>query len=149
MLMTVPTIHLNGTTKEQLLEQIENAWAAVNAAIDALKQMAPHGRDYYPQGPDAITRARDQHLARMRKLQDVCDDLETLAQAIQDPRGHDDKEAEKLEAEMWKFTEWMSRVGACLKDKGCDTYDEELARHLYDEGCEATVAASVLCCAAP
>lgn len=78
----VPTIHLNGTSKDRLLEAIENAHAATLKAQEALAETAPNGRDYYPQGPDAIFKAQDEHKARMRKLVEVQMELEHIAEAI-------------------------------------------------------------------
>ena len=80
--MIAPTIHLNGTSRDEISRQLEEAYAAVNAAIDALKRAAPNGRDYYPQGLDAIDRAMDEHFARMLKLQSVADEIENLANAF-------------------------------------------------------------------
>jgi len=80
--MMTPTIHLNGTPKERLLEQIENAYGKLGEAIKALANAAPNGRDYYPQGSDAIYRAQDEHSARMKKLLEVRKELEDLANAL-------------------------------------------------------------------
>ena len=55
--MMIPTVHLNGTGKAALVDGIEAAHRAVAAALDALAEAAPNGRDYYPQGSDAIGRA--------------------------------------------------------------------------------------------
>jgi hypothetical protein len=55
--MVYPTIHLNGTSKDRLLEDIEKAYAAINAALN-------------------------EHLARQQKLQDVLLELQDLAEHI-------------------------------------------------------------------
>ena len=80
--MIKPTIHLNGTSKERLLEDIEEAYNALNVAFAKMKEVTPNGRDYYPQGPDAIYKAQDEHRARMQKLTDVQIDLQELAEHI-------------------------------------------------------------------
>jgi hypothetical protein len=80
--MVYPTIHLNGTSKDRLLEDIEKAYAAINDAQQALRNAAPNGRDYYPQGPDVICTALNEHLARQQKLQDVLLELQDLAEHI-------------------------------------------------------------------
>lgn len=59
--MTVPTVHLNGTGKAGLLEQQREVWNAAEALLRALAKATPHGRDYYPQGPDALTAAQAEH----------------------------------------------------------------------------------------
>lgn len=82
--MMVPTIHLNGTRKDDLIEALHNAILAVNTAIERVAETAPNGRDYYPQGPAAITAAQNEHVARLRRLGDVGTELEELAAAIYD-----------------------------------------------------------------
>ena len=52
--MTLPTIHLNGTDPKTLLGDAINAMDALRTAIEALDKTAPNGRDYYPQGSDAL-----------------------------------------------------------------------------------------------
>ena len=80
--MTTPTIHLNGTPRERLIETLCDAGAAVNAAIEAVQQTAPIGRDYYPQGNAALTHATGEHVKRLVKLKEVYQELEELAIAI-------------------------------------------------------------------
>ena len=77
-----PTVHVNGTAYEVLLEQHLNAASTVRKAIEALGQAAPNGRDYYPQGPAAIRAAMEQHVQRVRRLQSVYDELERMAELI-------------------------------------------------------------------
>lgn len=81
--MIAPTIHLNGTSRESLLEALETAYRKLGEAYDALKQTAPNGRDYYPQGPNAIGQATSEHFARLKRIDEVRDELEALAIAIQ------------------------------------------------------------------
>lgn len=83
-ILIVPTVHLNGTSRDDLLEQNVNAMHAVAAAMRALEAAAPNGRDYYPQAPNAITAAKEQHGDRLRSLADVHKELETIATAIAD-----------------------------------------------------------------
>lgn len=82
--MLVPTIHLNGTSQEDLLTQVTKAAHAVYAAVEALSQMAPNGRDYYPQGPDALPLALREHRKRMATLEDLLQELQELSEAIHD-----------------------------------------------------------------
>jgi len=60
--MIIPTIHLNGTSKEELARQLEDAHSAITFAQTKLRQAAPNAPDYYPQGPDAIYQATDDHM---------------------------------------------------------------------------------------
>lgn len=80
--MTIPTVHLNGTSKASLLGQLEDASNALEAAYKALKQAAPNGRDYYLDGPDAITAATAEHMDRLRRLDSVKDEIDELARKI-------------------------------------------------------------------
>lgn len=84
MSLEIPRVHLNGTSKEQLLEAIEEAYAKINDALQALAQTAPNGRDYYvkPNSGQALNRATDEHITRMEKLRDVQRQLQELAEGI-------------------------------------------------------------------
>lgn len=84
MPLTIPTVHLNGTSKGDLLEAIEQAHDAVRAAQEKLAETAPNGRDYYPQGAYAFESAVREHSARMQKLVDVNTELQQLAEAVAD-----------------------------------------------------------------
>lgn len=81
--MQLPTIHSNGTSAESLTEGLCEAYSALNDAYDKLKQTAPNGRDYYPQGPDAYGRAREEHMGRLDRVYSVMKELEALAIEIQ------------------------------------------------------------------
>jgi hypothetical protein len=85
--LAVPTIHCNGTSREALLEQLRNAAEAVGVAIHALEGASPNGRDYYPQGPHALRKARAEHEARCQALQRVCNELLQLAEAVDQAEG--------------------------------------------------------------
>jgi hypothetical protein len=80
--MTVPTIHLNGTSKAQLVESLCNASVALRAAYTALKETAPNGRDYYPQGPAAMDAAQEEHFDRLRRVDAVRKEIDQLTIAI-------------------------------------------------------------------
>ena len=81
--MTFPTIHLNGTSKERLVEDLCDACNAIDAAYEALKKTAPNGRDYYPQGPEALERATGEHMLRLRKLDAIKGELEQIVLYIE------------------------------------------------------------------
>lgn len=80
--MIAPRIHLNGSSKDSLLRGYVLAAEAVRKAMDAIAQAAPHGRDYYMQGPAAYAMARHDHEARLRDLNRIRDELESLCFAI-------------------------------------------------------------------
>lgn len=91
-LMT-PTVHLNGTGRESLQAQLSGAAEAIQAALVALNQAAPHARDYYPQGKmgeiftHAFRTAVAQHEDRYARLQSVLDELTELYGAVSDVPG--------------------------------------------------------------
>jgi hypothetical protein len=80
--MITPTIHLNGTSGAVLLEQQLKARAALRAAIDAMVDAYPNGRDYYPQRAGAGAQAQREHEARVAAVAAVADQYEAIAEAI-------------------------------------------------------------------
>jgi len=82
-MLILPTIHLNGTSKEQLFEDLSTALYAVQAAKEAVQAAAPNGRDYYTQSGNALQQALAQHAERLRSLQTVYDELHAIAEHVQ------------------------------------------------------------------
>ena len=80
--MLIPTIHRNGTSRNALLEQYENAYRKLTEALEALQSVDVNARDYYPQGPEAGIQARKEHEARLRKLQEVRVDIGTIWESL-------------------------------------------------------------------
>lgn len=76
--MIKPSIHLNGTSAQSLAEQYSHAVTAVDKAIRCIEENGPNGRDYYPQGNDAMGIASREHAARCAKLTEVRDELREL-----------------------------------------------------------------------
>lgn len=83
--LAIPTVHLNGTSATELLNQLRDAFTAVRQATEKLSKAAPHGRDYYVQNNDrAYALAREQHEQRVKALVDIANDLEAIAIGVQD-----------------------------------------------------------------
>jgi hypothetical protein len=80
--LAVPTIHLNGTSRENLMEDLLGAYHALTEAITALGRACPNGRDYYPQGNDALSAALEDHRSRLARLESVKAELMQVAEAI-------------------------------------------------------------------
>jgi hypothetical protein len=76
--MILPTIHMNGTSAKELYEQLEKAFEAIQEAWAALKRASPNGRDYYPQGPQVVYAAEEEHFDRLNRLKSVQDELEEI-----------------------------------------------------------------------
>ena len=83
--MIYPIIHRNGTTKEDLVEQWNEAHWVLTQAVLKLQEAAPNARDYYPQGPEAIHTALAEHTARLQKLRSVLTDIEALREHVMFP----------------------------------------------------------------
>jgi len=82
----LPAMHVNGTSQEELLRQVQEAASAVNGAIDALRRAAPHGRDYYTipgyAENEAIGIATKEHRGRLAMLETVQAELRELGEHI-------------------------------------------------------------------
>ncbi len=76
-----PCIHANGTSSEELMDNLESIHTALEKARDALKAAAPNGRDYYL-GTVAIKQAQDQFVARMRAIDQLQAGLELEMELI-------------------------------------------------------------------
>lgn len=80
--IVAPIIHLNGTSKERLLEALNNAWVALSVtAYDAMKETAPNGRDYYLK-PGTMEQAIAQHNRRLKVIDDLAEELSQQMELI-------------------------------------------------------------------
>jgi len=82
--MMTPTIHMNGTSRNSLLDEIRDATHALSVAIEKLCAMRPNARDYYPQGQDAFAKAQEEHQSRITAVSAVRQELNALAESILD-----------------------------------------------------------------
>lgn len=83
--LITPRVHLNGTSKEDLLEALSTASDAIHSAIDAVAATVPNGRDHYNHPVrHALTKALSQHDSRIERLASVRDEIHTLMEAICD-----------------------------------------------------------------
>jgi len=62
---TLPVIHLNGRSPEDLLRQQRNVLRAVEALREALAAASPNSRDYYVLTPEAFVTATKEHQAEL------------------------------------------------------------------------------------
>lgn len=76
----LPTIHLNGTSARELYNQWEDVANTAQAMLDALSLATPNGRDYYPQGPQALAEAIREHEARIAAVRAVRADAYAIAE---------------------------------------------------------------------
>jgi hypothetical protein len=80
--MEKPTIHLNGSDPQTLLDGYLDTVDAIGVAINALQKCYPNGRDYYPQGDSAIREALQEQNARFTALDKVRNELFEIAESI-------------------------------------------------------------------
>jgi hypothetical protein len=80
--MIYPTIHSEGTPREELLQAATEGIAAVWRALEATSAAAPHARDYSPQGPTAYHDALRDYVYLMDRQVSVLKDLQGLARHI-------------------------------------------------------------------
>jgi hypothetical protein len=76
MTPTLPTIHLNGTSRKDLQESYDAVDDALHKLMDAWGRVEFNSRDYYVQGPEAFPKAQDERWAmanRIRELKEYVD----------------------------------------------------------------------------
>jgi hypothetical protein len=78
--LAMPTIHLNGSSAEYLLEAYNAAALALIKASDLLSATNPNARDYYldASGKD-FERAQQQHVSRLRRVVAVSNEIQQIA----------------------------------------------------------------------
>lgn len=81
--MITPTLNLNGSSANDLIEPRLKAMRHLTDAIDALSQATPNGRDY-PADRDRCTHDRDLHFARIKKIKALYSELIDEALHIRD-----------------------------------------------------------------
>jgi hypothetical protein len=86
--MSIPTVHLNGTSRDSLVKQRVNIIDALVGVEKAISQAWPHGRDFYPQGPDALSAAQQVWHERANIVGDLR--YEITKEALRIDRGETD-----------------------------------------------------------
>lgn len=73
-----PQIHSNGTSGKVLLDEYQTALDAINSAIDKVRDVTCHGRDYYTISSSAAETAFAEKLKRLQSLKEIKDELEAI-----------------------------------------------------------------------
>ena len=73
---TLPTIHLNGTSRMRLAGGYQEAHRKLLDFHNAFCAIEFHSRDYYVQGPDAFNQARDQRIDASTHIRELLNYLE-------------------------------------------------------------------------
>ena len=79
--MITPILNLNGSSADDLIAPRLNAINLIADAMEALKQVAPHGRDY-PTNPQKCVEDRETHYNRLEDLENIKDMILEEALAI-------------------------------------------------------------------
>jgi hypothetical protein len=79
-----PLIHLNGTSPERLLEALDEAYEALDNAMEKLAACAPNMRDYYPlpDGVEIFNRDVAEHRQMIQQLRAMRSTLEQVSESI-------------------------------------------------------------------
>ncbi len=80
--LVVPCVNINGTSKDDLVNQLQTAYMACETLMNALAAAAPHGRDYQTVSQELYLDARRQHDQRMRVVKQMQVELIDLAVAV-------------------------------------------------------------------
>lgn len=84
---TLPTIHLNGSSRHHLVETYHAALLTLREAIDSVRRTEPNARDYYVTGEQSYAAAQAEHLERLRKLEAVEAGLRELWRSVRTRTG--------------------------------------------------------------
>lgn len=78
----MPSVHLNGTSREELQNGYEKSYRALMNAIDAFADNGFNARDYYVQGPNSYSDARHERDKHLKALYDARAYLELHLEAL-------------------------------------------------------------------
>lgn len=76
--VTLPIVNMNGSTKQELMEQVWAQYIAVRAAYEAVCQSPPHGRDYQISPIGDYEKARAEYQERALAILKISQELEAL-----------------------------------------------------------------------
>lgn len=76
--LSFPVVNINGTSRSELETQCRDVYDALGKVQEALSRMTPHGRDYQTVGFDRYTLAREQHLDRVRSIEEIREEIHRI-----------------------------------------------------------------------
>lgn len=79
--MIHPTLNINGSSRDDLIEPRIKAYDLLQAAVEQLRHVVPNGRDY-PGDSERCTADRQYHYARCVAIKDIALELLLEATAI-------------------------------------------------------------------
>lgn len=79
-----PKVNINGTSRSDLVSQYSAAQVGIMAAVKAVRESAPHMRDFQTceDASDAYRTALRQHMARVSVLEAMDNEFNSLAHLI-------------------------------------------------------------------
>lgn len=82
--MIKPTVHLNGTSKEELVSAYVSALEALRLAHSKVALACPNERDYYVKidGDEAFREARTEQRVRLSLIERVISELQEIAESL-------------------------------------------------------------------
>lgn len=84
-MVTLPCIHLNGTSANTLCEEIRKACSDLQVARMAVASMTVHSRDHYVKhDKESFKFAQAEHVARLQKLDEIYKELTEIYLGIRD-----------------------------------------------------------------
>lgn len=84
-MVTIPSIHLNGTLARSLCAEIRDVVDALAIARRALQNMTVHGRDHYVKlDKESFSKARAEHEARFAAIDNLEKELTEIYLGIRD-----------------------------------------------------------------
>lgn len=82
-----PTVNLNGTSRESLIEQQTDVLNALYEVQEALRHAVPNGRDFVPQGSpaarEALSAALREHYSRVQRIREISEEVMAIAEHLQ------------------------------------------------------------------
>lgn len=83
-MITLPTIHINGTGAKTLFDDYRAAMDAISDARQVLNKIEFHPRDYYVQGDNTFAKAQTERREMYAKLDDIWENLMAVALHVQE-----------------------------------------------------------------
>ena len=78
-----PRVHLNGTSRDVLLEQLQNSTRKCYDALTGLNESWPNARDYYINGfPNDWDRCGREWSSRRARILSVIEELEAIQEDV-------------------------------------------------------------------
>jgi hypothetical protein len=81
--LAIPTVHLNGTSRDELERQLHDAYAAAGVFMEVLRETSPNARDYYVQDDGAFRIAQAQYVERLTKLESIRGDMLAIYEGME------------------------------------------------------------------